>query len=50
MFEDIKHKDTAVLEQSYEYDLVSNKKLLEKFLDREVTATEKKAEHIQGLF
>jgi hypothetical protein len=50
MFEDTKHKDTAVLEQSYEYDLVSNKKLLEKFLDREVNATEKKAEHIQGLF
>jgi hypothetical protein len=42
MFEDTKNKDTVVLEQSYEYDLVSNKKLLERFLDREVNATEKR--------
>lgn len=48
MFEDTKHKDTAVLEQSYEYDLVSNKKLLEKFLDREINATEKKGRTYTG--
>lgn len=39
IFEDTKNKDTAVLEQNYEYDLVSNQKLLEKFLDKEVTVT-----------
>ena len=39
MFEDTKNKDTAVLEQNYEYDLVSNQKLMEKFLDKEVTVT-----------
>ena len=32
IFEDTKNKDTAVLEQNYEYDLVSGKKLLDKFL------------------
>ena len=41
MFEDTKNKDTAVLEQNYEYDLVSGQKLLEKFLDKEITVTEK---------
>jgi len=41
MFEDTKHKNTSVLEQNYEYDLVSSKKLLEKFLDKEINATEK---------
>jgi Uncharacterized conserved protein len=41
MFEDTKNKDTAVLEQNYEYDLVSGSKLLEKFLDKEITVTEK---------
>jgi len=32
MFEDTKNKNTAVLEQNYEYDLVSSDKLLDKFL------------------
>lgn len=41
MFEDTKNKDTAVLEQNYEYDLVSGRKLLEKFLDKEITVSEK---------
>jgi hypothetical protein len=40
IFEDTKNKDTIVLEQNYEYDLVSDKKLLEKFLDKKVTVTE----------
>ncbi len=40
MFEDTKNKDTAVLEQNYEYDLVSSQELLEKFLDKEITVTE----------
>ncbi len=41
MFEDTKNKNTAVLEQNYEYDLVSSSKLLDKFLGKEITATEK---------
>ncbi len=41
MFEDTKNKNTAVLEQNYEYDLVSGQKLLEKFLNKEITVTEK---------
>jgi hypothetical protein len=41
MFEDTKNKDTAVLEQNYEYDLVSGQKLLEKSLGKEITVTEK---------
>ena len=48
MFEDTKHKNTTVLEQNYEYDLVSSKKLLEKFLDKEITATEKEGSTYTG--
>ncbi|MGB9938715.1 DUF4139 domain-containing protein [Methanosarcina sp.] len=48
MFEDTKSKDTAVLEQNYEYDLVSGKKLLEKFLDKEITVTEKEGDTYTG--
>ena len=40
MFEDTKNKNTTVLEQNYEYDLVSSDKLLEKFLDKEITVTD----------
>jgi hypothetical protein len=40
IFEDTKHKDPVVLKQNYEYDLVSNKKLLDKFLDKKITVTE----------
>ena len=40
MFEDTKNKNTVVLEQNYEYDLVSSQELLEKFLDKEITVTE----------
>ena len=48
IFEDTKNKDTAVLEQNYEYDLVSSQKLLEKFLDKEITATEKEGRTYTG--
>jgi hypothetical protein len=48
MFEDTKHKDTTILEQNYEYDLVSSKKLLDKFLDKEITATEKEGSTYTG--
>ncbi|MCQ1535038.1 DUF4139 domain-containing protein [Methanosarcina sp. KYL-1] len=48
MFEDTKNKETAVLEQNYEYDLVSGSKLLEKFLDEEITATDKEGNTYTG--
>jgi len=48
IFEDTKSKDTAVLEQNYEYDLVSNQKLLNKFLDKEITVTEKEGNTYTG--
>ncbi|KKG33632.1 hypothetical protein DU79_14420, partial [Methanosarcina mazei] len=37
-----------VLEQNYEYDLVSSYKLLDKFLGKEITATEKEGETYTG--
>jgi hypothetical protein len=49
MFEDTKNKDTTVLEQNYEYDLVSSQKLLSKFLDKEITATEKEGDTHTGI-
>lgn len=48
MFEDTKNKNTAVLEQNYEYDLVSSYKLLDKFLDKEITVTEKEGATYTG--
>ncbi|MCC4771101.1 DUF4139 domain-containing protein [Methanosarcina sp. DH2] len=48
IFEDTKNKNTAVLEQNYEYDLVSSYKLLDKFLGKEITATEKEGETYTG--
>ncbi len=37
LFQDMDNKDTIVLEQNYEYDLVSKAKLLEKYLGKEIT-------------
>ncbi|MDI9395120.1 MAG: DUF4139 domain-containing protein [Euryarchaeota archaeon] len=48
MFEDTKNKNTAVLEQNYEYDLVSSDKLLDKFLGKEITASEKEGNTYTG--
>ncbi|WP_440956368.1 DUF4139 domain-containing protein [Methanosarcina sp. Mfa9] len=48
MFEDTKSKDTVVLEQNYEYDLVSSYKLLDKFLDREITVTDEDGKSYTG--
>jgi hypothetical protein len=48
VFEDTKNKDTSVLEQNYEYDLVSSQKLLEKYLDKEITVTEKEGSAYTG--
>ncbi|PIN85009.1 MAG: DUF4139 domain-containing protein [Candidatus Diapherotrites archaeon CG11_big_fil_rev_8_21_14_0_20_37_9] len=36
-FRDISNASTFVVEQNYEYDLVSKQKILEKYLDREIT-------------
>lgn len=49
MFEDTMNKNTAVLEQNYEYDLVSSQKLLDKFLDKDITVTEKEGATYTGL-
>ncbi len=39
MFKDPKSQNTVVVEQNYEYDLVSSDKLLDKYLDKEITVT-----------
>ncbi len=39
MFRDPKSRNTVVVEQNYEYDLVSSDKLLDKYLDKEITVT-----------
>ena len=49
ILEDTKNKDTAVLEQNYEYDLVSGKKLLDKFLGKEVAVSEKYSNTYTGI-
>ncbi|GJQ28593.1 MAG: hypothetical protein HBSAPP03_04770 [Phycisphaerae bacterium] len=40
---------TVVLEQNYQFDLVSNEKLLERFIDREVTATVIRGDHSETI-
>ena len=39
MFRDPMSQNTVVVEQNYEYDLVSSEKLLDKYLDKEITVT-----------
>lgn len=48
MFEDTKNKDTIVLEQNYEYDVVSTYKLLEKFLGKKISATDEEGNTYTG--
>ncbi|MBA4336673.1 DUF4139 domain-containing protein [bacterium] len=36
IFSDTKYEDTEVIEQTYEFDLVSQQKLLEKYIDEEI--------------
>jgi hypothetical protein len=38
-FEDLDDENTRIVEQSYEYDLVSGNKLFEKFIDQEIEVT-----------
>ena len=40
MFEDTRYPDTFVAEQNYQYDLVSSSKLLDKYLDKEISVTD----------
>ncbi len=48
MVEDPENEDTAVVEQNYEYDLVSSFSLLEKYLGREITVTAGDGESYSG--
>ncbi|MBN2067499.1 MAG: DUF4139 domain-containing protein [Candidatus Diapherotrites archaeon] len=44
LFQDMQHPDTFVVEQNYEYDLVSKAKLLQKYLDKEITVSVREGE------
>ncbi len=44
LFTDVYDPDTQVVEQSYEYDLVSTQKMLEKYIDKEITIDAKEGE------
>ncbi|MCD6229337.1 MAG: DUF4139 domain-containing protein [Candidatus Diapherotrites archaeon] len=44
MFTDTKYPSTFVVEQNYEYDIVSKNKLLEKFLEKEITVSVNKSD------
>jgi len=48
MFEDPTDENTVVLEQNYEYDLVSSSKLLEKFLGKEIIVTDEEGTDYTG--
>lgn len=39
LFKDLKYSSSFVVEQNYEYDLISKTKLLEKYLDKEIQIT-----------
>lgn len=47
LFQDLDYGDTIVLEQNYEYDLVSRAKLLEKYLDKEITVLSQEGETVK---
>lgn len=44
LFTDVNDSETQVVEQSYEYDLVSSEKMLEKYLDRQITIHSKEGD------
>jgi hypothetical protein len=48
LVEDSIDKGTAVLEQQYEYDRVSNSNLLEKFMGKEITVTDREGKNQTG--
>jgi len=46
-FRDMQYPDTFVLEQNYEYDLVSRSKILEKYLDKDLTIAVKEGDQFK---
>ena len=40
LFQDTQYPETFVVEQNYEYDLVSREKMLEKYLDKQITVVD----------
>ncbi|AKB53895.1 hypothetical protein A9239_07315 [Methanosarcina sp. A14] len=49
IIKDPENKDTVLLEQNYEYDLLSSSNLLEKYLGREVNVTNRNGETYTGI-
>ncbi|WP_230669973.1 DUF4139 domain-containing protein [Methanosarcina barkeri] len=49
IIKDPENKDTVLLEQNYEYDLLSSSNLLEKYLGREVNVTDRNGETYTGI-
>lgn len=49
IIEDPENKDTVMLEQNYEYDLLNGSSLLEKYLGREVNVTDQNGETHTGI-
>ena len=46
--EDPTNNETTVLEQQYEYNLISNSNLLNKYLDKEITVTDREGKNYTG--
>lgn len=49
IIQDPENKDTSLLEQNYEYDLLNSSGLLEKYLGREVNVTDRNGETYTGV-
>lgn len=49
ILEDPENKDTVLLEQNYEYDLLNSSSLLERYLGREVNVTDRNSETHTGI-
>ena len=48
LVEDPTNNETTVLEQQYEYNLISNSNLLNKYLDKEITVTDREGKNYTG--
>ena len=48
LLEDPTNNKTIVLEQQYEYDLISNSNLLDKYLEKEITVTDRESKNYTG--
>lgn len=49
IIQDPENKDTVLLEQNYEYDLINSSSLLEKYLGKEVNVTDRNGETYTGI-